>query len=236
MLTISRTRTTQSTRDTADDPPPAYSSTTPTPSTQPQLPSYQDVERDAPPPSYESLYGRARAIKAESSGNLDFIKKIVLLLFGTIGFTVFLGVMLAIPIAMITMGAKYLHDCPAERYIPIYLVVGGVFGVIRNSITIVRRCCQKKEDEDDENKRKVHPLESFIDCFVFAWFIAGNVWVYRTKGEFNDTDVTADNYCDPTLYWFAFWMITAVYIIIGCCCCCCCFCGLFAICLGSDDK
>ena len=68
-------------------------------------------------------------------------------------------------------GAKYLDDCPAERYIPIYLVVAGSFGVLRNSITIIRRCC--KNDEEDENQRKVNPVESVIDCFMLAWFIAG---------------------------------------------------------------
>lgn len=220
----------ESTRDTRDDPP-AY---TPT-SGQPELPSYQDVERDAPPPSYESLYGRAKAIKAESSGNVDFVKKVILLFVGTIGFTVFLGIMLAIPISMIVIGAKYLHDCPAERYIPIYLVVAGSFGVLRNSITIVRRCCQKKDEEEEENRRKVNPVESIIDCFMFAWFIAGNVWIYRTKGEFS-TNPGDPNFCDPTLYWFAFWITTAAYIIIGCSCCCCCLCGIFAMCLGSDNK
>ena len=69
-------------------------------------------------------------------------------------------------------GAKYLDDCPAERYIPIYLVVAGCFGVLRNTITIVRRCC-RKDDENEENQTKVNPVESVIDCFMFAWFIAG---------------------------------------------------------------
>ncbi|KAL8597046.1 hypothetical protein ACOMHN_055639 [Nucella lapillus] len=132
----------ESTRDTVESPP-AYTAS----SGQPELPSYQDVERDAPPPSYESLYGRAKAMKAQSSGNVDFVKKVILLFVGTIGFTVTLGILLAIPIAMIVIGAKYLDDCPAERYIPIYLVVAGSFGVVRNSITIVRRCCQNKEEE-----------------------------------------------------------------------------------------
>jgi len=25
------------------------------------------------------------------------------------------------------VGALYLHDCPAQRYVPIYLIVAGVF-------------------------------------------------------------------------------------------------------------
>ena len=76
-------------------------------------------------------------------------------------------------------GATHLDDCPAERYIPIYLLVAGSFGVLRNSITIVRRCC-KKNEEEEENQRKVNPVESVIDLFMFAWFIAG---AFLTSGE-----------------------------------------------------
>lgn len=193
-------------------------------------PSYNDVERNAgPPPSYDSIFGKVKAVREGSQGNVDFVKKIMVLFLGTIGFTIFLGIMLAIPIAMIAMGAKYLNDCPVERYIPIYLIVAGSFGVARNLFTIGRRFCQK--DEEDEEKTKVNPVASVVDCFMFAWFIAGNVWIYRTKGDFS-TDPTAANFCDPTLYWFAFWITTSVYILIGCCCCCICFCGILAACLG----
>lgn len=203
-----------------------------------QPPSYRDVERNSgPPPSYDSLFGKVKAVRNESSGNVDFVKKVMLLIFGTIGFTIFLGIMLAIPIAMIVMGATHLDDCPAERYIPIYLVVGGSFGVVRNLFSIFRRClCQKKDEDQEEEKPRPNPIESVIDCFMFAWFIAGNVWVYRTKGDFSTDNPEADDYCDPTLYWFAFWMITSVYIVMGCCCCCICFCGVLAACLGSKSS
>ncbi|KAK7469494.1 hypothetical protein BaRGS_00036515 [Batillaria attramentaria] len=200
--------------------PPAYTAGS---GEQPNPPSYTDVERNSgPPPSYDSLFGKVRAVRNESSGNVDFVKKVIFLILGTIGFTIFLG-------------AKYLDDCPAERYIPIYLVVAGCFGVVRNLFTIGRRCCQKKENEEEEQKAKVNPIESVIDCFMFAWFIAGNVWIYRTKGDFS-TDPTAENFCDPTLYWFAFWITTAVYIIMGCCCCCICFCGILAACLSGGSS
>lgn len=37
----------------------------------------------APPPSYESVIGRVREVHKESSGTIDFFRKIILLLVGT---------------------------------------------------------------------------------------------------------------------------------------------------------
>lgn len=210
--------------------PPAY-----TPSNgqtyQAALPSYQDIERQnaPPPPSYESLYGRAKAIREESSGSFDFVKRLTCMCVGTIGFTIFLGIMLVIPIAMIVIGAIYKNDCPKEKFIPIYLIVAGSFGLVRNIFSIIRRCLNRDEEAENNNKN-VNPVESIIDCFMFAWFIAGNVWIYRIYGNFSENSAEP-NFCDPTLYWFSFWIITSFYIILGCTCFCCCCCGMLAICL-----
>lgn len=35
----------------------------------------------------------------------------------------------AIPTSMFIVGIQYNDDCPAQRYIPIYLIVGGIFRV-----------------------------------------------------------------------------------------------------------
>ena len=35
---------------------------------------------------------------------------------------------------MIVIGSVYFHDCPAEPYIPIFLIVGGSFSVFKVNI------------------------------------------------------------------------------------------------------
>ena len=30
-----------------------------------------------------------------------------------------------IPVCMLVVGSVYINDCPAENYIPVYLIVGG---------------------------------------------------------------------------------------------------------------
>ena len=69
-------------------------------------------------------------------------------------------------------GAIHLDDCPAERMIPIYLIVAGSFGAAKNLFSLVQRC-RKNEEEREEDSKKVNPIEGIVNCFLFAWFIAG---------------------------------------------------------------
>jgi hypothetical protein len=201
---------------------PTYGTTEPTPPSYDQYHS-SDTALAEPPPSYDSIFGQVRAVKAESSGTLDFFKKLLILLLGTIGCTIFVAIFLAIPVSMIAIGSIYLHKCPCEGYIPIYLIVGGCFGVVKNLSNMAQRIKNKHEDNDEDNAR-TNPFDGILNCFLFGWFITGNVWIYSNYGKFTTemSDPLPVTYCDPTLYWFAFWLTTSTYIIavLGCCCVC----------------
>jgi len=43
---------------------------------------------------------------------------------------------------------------------------------------------------------------------------AGNVWIYSEHYTFT-TNEGDETYCHPTLYWFAFWMTTVTWILVG---------------------
>lgn len=196
------------------------------------LPSYTQATNSDAPPSYESLYGRVKAARQESQGTLGFIKAFLVIILSTIGVTIMIGIFMAVPVSMIVMGSIHLDDCPAERMIPIYLLVAGCFGVARNLFSLVQRC-RKDRDEMEEDQKKVNPLESVVNCFLFAWFIAGCVFIYRTKDDFQSSDSSRDDYCDKTLYWYAFWITTAVYIMMAASCCCVCFVGCLSACFAK---
>ncbi|XP_067663619.1 transmembrane protein 272-like [Haliotis asinina] len=216
-------------------PPPVYPGMDPAPGNAAPPPYSQAIhDPTEPPPTYESLYGRVKAAKTQSTGVPDFLKRFILLLAGTIGCTILIGLFMAIPVAMIVMGSIHLDNCPAERYIPIYLIVAGSVWSLQSIISLGKRCCSQKseETEGEEEKKKTNPFEAILNTFMFSWFIAGNVWVYRTYGHF-DSDPASGNYCDHTLYWFAFWLITATYIMFGSLCCCMTLSGCIAMCVES---
>jgi len=185
-------------------------------------PSYEDaVDPNAEPPSYDSLFGRIRDTHKASRNFIDFLAKLLLLLLGTIGCTIACGVTVFIPICMIVIGSIHFHDCPAEPYIPLFLIVGGAFSVFKYLIGVITRIRQGDSNSQD-NPPQPHPAQSLITCFLCGWFITGCVWVYRVyKPDFNES--AGHNYCNETVYIFAFWLITTAYIFLGlftsCICC-----------------
>ncbi|CAL8241573.1 unnamed protein product [Merluccius merluccius] len=133
-----------------------------------------------------------------------------------------------IPIAQVAMGAIYLEECPRQPYIPIYLVVSGVFALMLSLLSCLP-CAQQSEDGPSTTlSRLCATWNSLTSFFLFCWFIAGNVWIYSIyQPSYNPAHL--DLYCNKTLYLFAFWITTLVYIFLclflfGGCCVLLCFC------------
>ncbi|KAL9692102.1 hypothetical protein quinque_000184 [Culex quinquefasciatus] len=157
-------------------------------------PSYEEaINPDAPPPSYDSLFGRVREAHKSSTGMLDFLKNVVILLLGTLGCTIILGITIVIPVCMIVFGSIYLYDCPQGEYIPVYLLVGGGFGVLKQLLHLSTRVRSREEQELERLRQS--PTQTLINCFMLGWFII--------------------EYCNKSLYLFTFWLITSVYMTLG---------------------
>merc|ERR1719342_823680 len=185
-------------------------------------PSYEEaVDPNAEPPSYDSLFGRIRDTHKASRNVIDFVLNVTLLLLGTIGCTIACSITVVIPFCMIVIGSVYFHDCPAEPYIPIFLIVGGSFSAFKYFIGVLSRV-RRAETGSDQDPQPTHPVQSLITFFLCGWFITGCVWVYRIYWpETHNQGV--ENYCNPAVYLFAFWLITTAYIFLGlftsCICC-----------------
>lgn len=154
----------------------------------------------------------------------------------SVGCTIILGVTIVIPICMMVIGGLYLYDCPQGEYIPVYLLVGGGIGVFKQLLHLSVRVRERQEERDEERVRQ-SSTQTLINCFMLGWFIIGNtiattwiphrsirltifislwsgsMWVYK---EFEPNyDPKQGKYCNKTLYLFAFWLITSVYIALG---------------------
>ncbi|XP_058464218.1 transmembrane protein 272-like [Malaya genurostris] len=176
-------------------------------------PTYEEVVgSEAPPPPYESLFGRVREVHRTSTGTLDFMKNVGALLMGTLGCTFILGITIVVPLCMIAFGLIYLHDCPRSKYISVFLLVGGGFGVIKQMLHLSTRVRSRLEDRELERMRQ-SPTQSMINCFILAWFIIGSFWVYGIYEP--NYDPIQGTYCNKTLYLFTFWLLTSVYLALG---------------------
>ncbi|XP_017779908.1 PREDICTED: uncharacterized protein LOC108565133 [Nicrophorus vespilloides] len=132
----------------------------------------------------------------------------------TVGCTVILGVTIIIPICMIAMGSIYLHECPQGEYIPVYLLVGGIFGIVKQLLHLSARVRKREEEREEEHLRQ-SPTQTLLNCFMLGWFIIGSVWVYKEFEPNYDPMKENGKYCNKSLYLFAFWLITSVYILLG---------------------
>ncbi|XP_076245405.1 uncharacterized protein LOC143185955 isoform X2 [Calliopsis andreniformis] len=122
-----------------------------------------------------------------------------------VGCAILIGLTIVVPVAMIVIGGIYLNDCPQGEYIPIYLLVGGAIAIFKQLLHLLRKVGQRPEDQS--------PMLTLINCFIFGWFITGSMWVYKEYEP--NYDPALGKYCNKTLYLFAFWLITSMYIILG---------------------
>ncbi|KAK3099530.1 hypothetical protein FSP39_005878 [Pinctada imbricata] len=190
------------------------------------------------PPSYDSLYGKIKAAHDNSDGNISFARTVCTIITSSIGFLICLGLTLSIPIVNIIIGAVFIDDCPIERFIPIYLIVGGAGYLIQNLCGMGQKIKDrgKEETEGEEEAGAAGKLKNcfngLLSCFLSAWFIAGNVWIYSNYNDVQTVDSGLPKFCNHTLYYYAFWLTTSVYILlgvacvfvcIGCCVVCCVF-------------
>ncbi|XP_035264781.1 transmembrane protein 272-like isoform X2 [Anguilla anguilla] len=125
------------------------------------------------------------------------------------------------------LGAVYLKDCPQQHYIPIYLLVLGAFALVLGVLSCLP-CTREPVDGGQSTLSTLcNVWNSMVSFFLFCWFIAGNVWIYSIyPANYNQTQPHTA-YCNKTLYLFAFWITTVVYMLFALCCCaliCMCLC------------
>lgn len=92
--------------------------------------------------------------------------------FFSVGCTIIIGVTIVVPICMMVIGGIYLNDCPQGEYIPVYLLVGGGFGVFKQLLHLSARV-RKRQEERDEERMRQSPTQTLINCFMLGWFIIG---------------------------------------------------------------
>ncbi|KAM7366308.1 hypothetical protein PAMP_015758 [Pampus punctatissimus] len=124
----------------------------------------------------------------------------------------------------------YLNDCPRQHYIPIYLIVVGVFGLLLSVFSCLPCTHEPEDGSSTPLSRFCTAWNSLTSFFIFCWFIAGNVWIYSIyEPNYSKNTNSTDLYCNKTLYLFAFWTTTLIYILLGLfllggCCVLFCFC------------
>ncbi|XP_028653868.2 transmembrane protein 272-like [Erpetoichthys calabaricus] len=125
----------------------------------------------------------------------------------------FRTIMCALPVAQITIGSIYLNSCPVQHYIPIYLIVSGVFCLVMDFLSFFH--FGKEAEVFGSSARGGSTVcNGLLSLFMVCWFITGNVWIYSIYQP-NYDEQSGVLYCNKTLYLFAFWSTILVCIGLG---------------------
>ena len=126
----------------------------------------------------------------------------------------------------LSTGGSYRTECPKEQRLPLYLLVGGGFGLIKIVFLFV---LQKRspsynrledgDDDDDDDVTEDVVLSRFVRfsnigliLFLFIWFIVGNIWFFSIwKPNFQQPLHEPNNWCDKSLYWYTFYHFIVCY-------------------------
>lgn len=111
-----------------------------------------------------------------------------------------------------------MGECPLQPLVPLFLVVGGLAGIIKTVLLITENIVRQKASTLYSRVR--HPKvivrmwkvgNLFFNLFLLALIITGSYWVYSIYGE---AVATGYSTCNTVLYKFAFSFVTCSYVIL----------------------
>ncbi|KAK0066521.1 transmembrane protein 272 [Biomphalaria pfeifferi] len=161
---------------------------------------------DIPLAKRESIVLRIRTAKSNTTGTKDFVSSVLLIIMQNIFFTLIVGLSLALPISKVVMGAIHFKDCPTEPLIAIYLIVSGSVATGFDLIIIVIRLNVTSKETYHRNYHVLNLFFCLSTLINFGLLVFGCVVVFPPLAHFS-YDSTQPNYCNPFLYWFAFWIL-----------------------------
>lgn len=163
----------------------------------------------------QTFLAQVKKARQENVGCCNFCMAFFALLLGSIVWTIVIIVVVTVPIVMIVIGAEYFHDCPIEKMIPISLIVGGCVALLSNVMNCVDRFRRFAETGIPKRQTVVGWINLFLNLFLAAWFIASCYWVYSVRPDFTVNPSSPNNFCQPHLYGFIYWLLNFVFIFFG---------------------
>ena len=150
--------------------------------------------------------------------------------FQTFAGLIYLCFLLALPIIKLVFGILYINECPVNKNIPLYMILSGAGGLALVLLLLLTSTCTYCRVVINANKF-IHRLmictiglargtQGALAIFLFIWFFFGNAWVFSVRYRVRtDKPFDVNNYCHPTLYSFAFYVLIFTYIYAAFTCC-----------------
>lgn len=132
-------------------------------------------------------------------------------------------------------GSYYVHQCPLNTNIPIYLIVFGCVSIVQAFTTNLQSCLDAIFGfSNDESRGQGFGIcfgcfNCLITVFSLVWFIIGSYWIFsawivwtEVANRCHYTSNGPPHCCNPVLMYFAFVFQLLMYglILLFCCSTC----------------
>lgn len=188
---------------------------------------YVKAEEEKRYTAYGSISYQIREANEEASGFFDFMGRALAIVGTSVVVTVLLALFSILPMLMMIIGVQYLQECPKEPNIPLYLLIGGAFGLIKVGTLLYHQMRRRRYERLDDaladgdidelwSSTSTRVTECALTIFLLVWFGMGNYWVlhiYRPRYE--PLLREPNNYCDKTVYTFAIIHLLVCYGVIA---------------------
>ncbi|KAL8580486.1 hypothetical protein ACOMHN_053201 [Nucella lapillus] len=141
--------------------------------------------------------------------------------------SVILAAFMIIPVAMVSMGVKFLEACPMEPRVPVYLLVGGCVLLLKLTLCLWRAFQRRRHDSADvsyyENdveagfsSRTYRFMNAVLTLFLFGWHVAGSYWLFSIwKPRFSPLLHSPSQWCEKSVYLFSVGVNVALYVMVS---------------------
>ncbi|GBM66478.1 hypothetical protein AVEN_129266-1 [Araneus ventricosus] len=101
-----------------------------------------------------------------------------------------------IPISAIILGSLFTHKCPQTSFLPIFVTVVGVVGVVFMGFWIVVCCCEHNETPCSNLQKFAFRMLSILLLAIVV------IEMYLVGQLAPNFDPSAEDYCSKTFYYF----------------------------------
>ncbi|XP_065221307.1 uncharacterized protein LOC135846251 isoform X2 [Planococcus citri] len=180
--------------------------------------------------AYGSFVYQLNHANMESTSTFDFVLKALRIIYRTAVVTVILVFFTLLSLIMLIMGVNDIRECPLEPKIPLYLIVGGCFGLLQLIWVLWRQVrslrYERLNPRDLSHTNSDEMLAASIAikigsfllfAFLVVWFVFGNYWILHIyPPNYDSTNLYhPKDWCSKTLYIFSIVHLIIIYSAIG---------------------
>ncbi|XP_033191720.1 uncharacterized protein LOC117236784 [Bombus vosnesenskii] len=171
--------------------------------------------------TYGSVVFQLKDANLEANNICDFVFRGLKVVCRTRVVTVCLMCLSPVPVLMFIYGLSFSKECPRERRIPIYMVIGGTFGSMLMPLLIYSQIRSRRPEmlsvpstRSQISFRKL--IIIVLSCFLLGWFVMGNYWILHIMWPpYTYIIHTPNDHCHRTLYLFSLAHLGVIYITFG---------------------